>query len=384
MKILKGFLLLALLAGWVLFAFSPKDETPVRTSGPPRLDHGHLDPIVVEGELLAAHEAYGIPLDLALVGPHLVLLDGAGDPAFHVLRPSDGRTLSSFGPDGEGPGEFRGAWSLDPVPGAEAFWSFDIALQRLTRVELRDGRPAGELSRSRVVGLEARALANDALWTGPGRILASGHFTEGRLGRFDGEGRFVEGRGALPPAPPSAEEVPAEVLQQAFQGRLARSRDGSRLALAVRQAGRLELFDGGGGGGDKARVPFSFPPRFQVASSERGPVMATGDDLRFGYIDVAVAGDRIYGLFSGRTRGGWEDGRAALGRFVHVFAGSGALERVLELDADVIAVAVDPEGGRLFAARHLPTPAILRYALPEGVSSPPSEVSTSRSEGTRS
>lgn len=369
MKILKASLLLALLAGWAIFAFSPRDETSARIPEPPGLDHAELRPASPVGEVLVADEAYGIPLDLALVGPHLVLLDGAGDPAFHVLRPSDGRGLSSFGPDGEGPGEFRGAWSLDPVPGEEAFWTFDIALQRLTRVSLRDGRPAGELSRSPVVDLQAPVLVNDAVWTGPARILASGHFGEGRLGRFDGEGRFLGSTGPLSPVPPAVEDAPPAVLQQAFQGRLARTRDGSRLALGVRQAGRLEIFDGSGRAADTARVPFPFPPRFEVARSERGPVMATGDDLRFGYIDVAVAGGRIYGLFSGRTRGGWEDGRAALGRHVHVFRRSGELEEVLELDADAIALAVDPEAGWLFAARHLPTPAVLRYPLSEEDSS---------------
>lgn len=365
-KILEVCLLLALPGGWWALACSPEDDpSAAGPAGPPRMDHGELGPVALAGEVLAAADAYGVPLDLALVGPHLVLLDGAGDPAFHVLRPSDGQRLSSFGAEGEGPGEFRGAWSLDPVPDREAFWTFDIALQRLTRVRLREGRPAGDLSRSRVVDLRAPALVNDALWAGPARILASGHFAEGRLGRFDGEGRFLGSSGALPPPPVSAEAAPAAVLQQAYQGRLARRVGGSGLVLGVRQAGRVELFDGRGDPAGGARVPFSFPPRFGIADTERGPVMETGEELRFGYIDVTGAGGRIYALFSGRLRGAWDEGRAGFGRYVHVFDGMGELETVLELDTDAIALAVDPDARALFAARHLPTPAVLRYLLPE-------------------
>ena len=96
---------------------------------------------------------------------------------------------------------------------------------------------------------------------------------------------------------------------------------------------------------------------------ELGPSLATGDDLRLGYVDVAASRDRIYALFSGRTRAGHPD-EAIYGRDVHVFDWDGKLHSVIHLDADAMAIALDEGQDLLLAVRHLPTPAVLAYELP--------------------
>jgi hypothetical protein len=92
--------------------------------------------------------------------------------------------------------------------------------------------------------------------------------------------------------------------------------------------------------------------------------MASGDDLRFGYVDVATTGSRIYGLFSGRRRGDFPRGQAVYARQIHVFDWAGELEAVLDLDSDVIAIAADERDRVLYAIRHDPLPAIVKYELP--------------------
>ena len=72
-----------------------------------------------------------------------------------------------------------------------------------------------------------------------------------------------------------------------------------------------------------------------MKDGERGAALATGENLRFGYVDVAVATDRIYALFSGRTRAGHPED-AVYANQVHVFDWSGALLSVLHLDADAM------------------------------------------------
>ena len=92
--------------------------------------------------------------------------------------------------------------------------------------------------------------------------------------------------------------------------------------------------------------------------------MSTGPDLRFGYIDITSTDDNVFALFSGRTRQGSE-GTASFGRFLHVYDWNGQLIRVFELDADLIALTVTPDGSRVFALRHEPLASVVRYEIPE-------------------
>jgi hypothetical protein len=91
--------------------------------------------------------------------------------------------------------------------------------------------------------------------------------------------------------------------------------------------------------------------------------MASGEDLRFGYVDATGTSSRLYGLYSGRARGEIP-GDAFYGTFVHEYDWEGRLRRVFKLDAYAIGIAVDPEGRTLYVSRLYPTPAILRYRLP--------------------
>lgn len=92
--------------------------------------------------------------------------------------------------------------------------------------------------------------------------------------------------------------------------------------------------------------------------------MATGDDLRVGYVGLASTDRHIYALFAGLTRA--EAGRNSFfGREVHVFDWTGELVERLTLDEIAFAMAVSPDGRELFAARHDPEPAVVRYVLPE-------------------
>lgn len=88
--------------------------------------------------------------------------------------------------------------------------------------------------------------------------------------------------------------------------------------------------------------------------------MASGQDLRFGYIDIAVTDERIIALFSGRSRAE-RPGRANVGNILYIYDWKARLHDVYKLDSDVIAIAV--RDSILYALRHDPRPAVLRYVL---------------------
>jgi len=94
---------------------------------------------------------------------------------------------------------------------------------------------------------------------------------------------------------------------------------------------------------DVFRGPLPVERRFEVQTSAGRPTMATGSDLRFGYIDVTASAGHIHALFSGCTRAGFPDS-ANFGRFVHVFDWNANFEWAFEMDAAVLTIALDRDG----------------------------------------
>ena len=347
---------IALIAGWMVFAVSPK--TPAST-GPRDIDHSELHPKELSGTALSMSEAFAKPTRLLRLGGRLIVIDRYADQPIHILNAASGTREQGIGRRGEGPGEFKGARSVLPDPlDPRAFWVFDSRLARLTRVDpdRSDMRPSSAV---KTVPVLMESTATDVAWLPTGSLIATGFFAEGRLAILDGHGRTMGRIGLLPSG---GQDAPTPVLQHAYTGRIAVHPHGSLVALACRHASRLEIHATDGSMFLLVETPFKFDPVFRVRASGHGPVMATGQDLRFGYLDVATTESRIYALFSGRTRGGFP-GRANYGEYVHVFDWAGNFLHAFRLDNDVIAIAVNEDSSVLDAVRHLPVPSVIRYRL---------------------
>ncbi len=294
---------------------------------------------------------------------YLVVLDDAGDSIVHVLRRTDGFRVRSFGRQGSGPGEYKAAWSLlKPwTATSDEVWIFDISLQRLTHIDLGpvETETVGRLD-TRLVQLRGNASATSPLWLGDTILLTPGFFPEARFARFKQTGELHDKVG---PLPTWHSEVPPQVRQHAYVGMLAKSDAKGLVALATRHADQIEIYRQNGELIRRVTGPFGFDPRFTVGVGNGGkPILQTGDDLRFGYVDVTATDDHIFALFSGRTRKDYGSD-AVFGRHVHVYDWSGQLLEAIELDADLLTLAVDTDGRFLYGVRHDPIPAILAYPL---------------------
>lgn len=328
-------------------------------TAPADLDHSRLAPVQLEGRVLPGSTSLALPSEIEVVGDRLVLIDAAADSVIHVLDRVDGRPVRSFGRRGGGPGEFEGAWSIDPVPGREGqFWVFDVALRRLTHVDLKRDFAGGARPGERSINLISDATLLDPVWVDT-LLVGLGFFQAGRLGHFNSYGKFVRTVGELPPGD---DDIPANIRQHAYQSTLKANPARSLLAVVTRHADQLEIYRTDGTLVARPAPLFGFMPRYEVRRKADRLAMTTGLDLRFGYIDVATTEDRIYALFSGRTRRGFP-GAANYGEYVHVFDWAGGLRGVIRLDAAVIAIAVDPAGMHLYGVRHNPQPAVVDYAL---------------------
>ena len=350
----------ALLMGGALVGLFAACEPRAQGYGdPPELDHSRFDPVRLASEVVTDADFLGLPKEIEVVGQYLVLLDAASDSAVHVVRREDGALVRAFGRRGEGPGEFTGTWSIETVPGNdEEFWVYDVGLLRLSRIDLK--RVLEGLDPvAQMVHLAAEAQVLDPVWIDT-MVVGLGILTDGRLSIFDRNGRFLRRVG---PEPPGSENVPPSVRHHVYQSKLKANASRTRLVSATRHTDLLEIYDLEGNRLAAPAPPFGFMPRFEVREQRGMSVMATGDDLRFGYIDLTATDDRIYALFSGRTRMGFP-GAANFGEYVHVFDWEGGLKAVYRLDSAAISISVDPAGRTLYAVRHEPKPSIVKYSLP--------------------
>ncbi|MEN8144530.1 MAG: BF3164 family lipoprotein [Gemmatimonadota bacterium] len=317
------------------------------------LDHAVHSPLRISGRVLPETPELGLPSEIRVAGEHLVVLDRFADLAVHVLRRSSGAYVGGSGREGDGPGEFRAPWNMEIV-GEARVGILDLKLQRISWFSLQDYEFAGQQS------LKGLGTVTDFVQLPSGDLVAIGSFGGGRLALTDAQGVFKHYAGDLPP---STSNIPTPVLLHAYQSYMESRPDGEYLALVTRHAGWLEIYDQSVISIVRTSGPFPFEPKYEVAQGARGPVMKSGPDLRFGYLDLSATDSRIYSLFSGRLRGAFPDGRAVYGRYVHVFDWEGNLIEVLELSGDTFAIAVDETGSQMYAIEHLPEPRIMVYDL---------------------
>ncbi len=317
---------------------------------------------VLTGEVIATGDYLDQAGQMEVVDDRLVVLDRSA-PMVHVFDLA-GAHLGSFGQKGEGPGEYRSAVHVQrDVKDRRSVWIFDRALGRMTR--LRFGQaPLPE--RQEMVNLNAGTGAFlHPVWLSDSTLVVSAispTHSDGRLLLTGRTGEMIRMIGKLPRHPGSA-TIPTTVLQHAYEGPLTVRPDGSRFALATRQADRVEIY--GSDGTEVAEVVGStgFLPEFEVKQRAEGVSMATGGDLRVGYVGLASTNEYIYGLFSGLLRS--EAGaQTFFGREIHVFTWSGKKVAQLKLDQPAFAISITPDGKQMFAIRHDPEPTVVRYDIP--------------------
>jgi hypothetical protein len=332
-------------------------------SGCERQESTQNVPPVLQGEVIATGDYLDHPGQMVVSDDRLVVLDRSA-PMVHVFSLPAGTHLGSFGQNGEGPGEYRSAWHVEgDAKNPRAVWIYDISLLRMTRLEFSQA-PLPEVRE--VVNLNAGSgVFLHPVWLSDTTLVVSGitpTHADGRLLLTDRAGGVIRMLGK-PPQHPGSAAIPTTVLQHAYEGPLAVRPDRARFALATRQADRLEIYRSDGNQLAEVVGTTGFLPEFEVKARAGGVSMATGDNLRVGYVDLAATRNHIYALFSGVLR---RDAGSStfFGREVHVFDWSGAKVARLQLDEPAFTIAVTPDGTRMYAVRHEPAPAIVRYSLP--------------------
>jgi len=333
--------LLALGAAYLSLGGSVASHEPMVAD---RCVSGDAAPTILPATVLSASPALALPSGLGVVGQYLVIIDDASDSVLHVLDRHDGTWVRSLGRRGRGPGEFHGAWSLDPARNAPpSVWVYDLPLRRLTEVPLLP-KPTDRRVEPRMVRLTDGAVLTGPHWLTPNSIVTTGFLVDARLALYDSTGRRIGGLGT----PGRLADQPI----QATQARLTSHPQKQVLALANRYTSHIELVS----------------LASQKLETVTGPIPvndggATVELDRFGYVDAAATAQRVVALFSGRESEEF-GARAVFGACLHTFDWQGTFREAYRLDSDVLAIAASADGEFVYAVRHEPTPAVVRFRLP--------------------
>ena len=299
------------------------------------------------------------PSSIAVAG-NLLAIGDDDDKMLKVFDRRSGRRVASLGPRGSGPGEFRSVWSLQGrhEDDSVVFWGFDTNLNRLVGYEMDESgaqREALPVLTPRIPG-----IALSLQWINDSTLVAAGTLEQGRLWLVSPSGAPMRPLGTVPLATP---EFPLLAAQQALQPTIAIQPAGARVAVASRFAARVDIYDTKSSLMIPAAVPVPFEPELEVGSNGQIPVFRSNEQTRFGYISVTATRDRVFALFSGRTRAAYP-GRANYGEHVHIFDWDGQFLGSLDLGHDTFVIAVDADANRLYGVSIDPEPSVYEYSLP--------------------
>ncbi|MCA0376440.1 MAG: TolB-like 6-bladed beta-propeller domain-containing protein [Gemmatimonadetes bacterium] len=315
--------------------------------------------------LLAPQRTIGSPGELVkprrvLASTDLVVVvDESSTQALLVYSRSRGSLLRRTGIVGGATTELLAPGSLVLDSDApNSFWVHDVGQMRMVRMSF--GAPTATAPiRTTTRSLPATLPVFSLVATPQQEFLATGILANTRLVRIDTSGRVVQALVDLP----GKQDDPTTVRQEAYRSTATSNSRLQKLALATRHADRLEIFTFGGQRVAIAPRPANFEPTYTIGRGRNSPVMATGPDLRFGYIDVSSSSERIVALYSGLTRRAGK-GVAALGHELHVIDWNGATLRRYRLPRPALALSVAPAGDEVYVLHPAPAPAVSVYRVP--------------------
>lgn len=321
-----------------------------------------LDHIIPAYKIL--NESFDLLLDIESIGPYILVLDGSSDPVLHLIESNNEfKYLKGVGNVGRGPGEFLTPKSIHKKN--KDICVYDSTLLRITCYsldQLFDGNLSQPLELFQIeqeMGFPMYlSLLTDTLFVSTGIFFERNRIAYYNL--YASSASFSKIIGELPSQNRQSRQVPTTVLQNAYQSHIKVKPDGSLIVTATRHSDQLEVYKSDGNLLYKIIGETDFSPNYEVQFVNGSPVMASDENFRFGYIDLAVSNDYIFGLYSGRVRG---DGNANFGTFIHCFDWEGNFIKSFSFEEYLFSINLNDEGSVIFGLEHYPEISLNIYKI---------------------
>jgi hypothetical protein len=194
-------------------------------------------------------------------------------------------------------------------------------------------------------------------WINPHVLLGLGAVDSTRITLLDSTGaRILVGPARLL----GPDSIPIQTRLSVSSGVKACSRPGGReWAMIFLAAGRIDRYNDAAQLLGQFEVPIATDGYFVRDSSGAWSAPIP----RLHYVDCAATNNKLYAVYSGRTREAFEGAGASNGRYLHVFSWSGKLERSFRFDDEVGYIAMEGDS-IIYATAHNST-AVRRFTLPQ-------------------
>lgn len=286
------------------------------------------------------------PAKLKKEGRHIFVNDLKSNKVITIFN-TNGSYKSSIGIKGKGPGEI-----LSP------FGSLDFYNNKLWVFDGTQNKYSG-FHKDSILSNDYKPTENELFFDSKTRFYELGwldsetivglDFSEvnNRLSFYNVTTKQATNKGTLPPLPQS--DIPIPVHKQSLMATLKVKPDKSKIVLANLYTDLIEIYSQNGSDEVKVKTDLDFAPKYELSNNGHRVVMGQGGDTKFGYVDLTVSNNKIYALFSGKTR---DVSPFAFGKSIHVFDWQGNLLNVLELKKRSIAIEIDTDDKNLFVIEY--------------------------------
>lgn len=296
----------------------------------------------------------GKPRSMTLLADSIpVLINIQSDVLFQIMDYRS-RVLLEVGSRGQGPDEFLFPTSLNTdSEGTLSFWDVNRKRYSSMLVSLKDS----------VVEFCHKFNHRDSLFhyevfpIDGNQFVASGIYEDCRLVTLDERGRFKKGYGKCPSRDLREESVPGTVRSEVYQGRMAVSPSGKRLAHALLRADIISFYDVKSDG-DLSLITEN-TGSYPEYSYETGAMKLSAPVYN---INISATERYVYVLYSGRNLKDLKD-RAFLGNHIDVYDWEGRKVKEIGLDVDIQMMCVTEDDRTIYAIAYLPDPALVCFDL---------------------
>ena len=245
-----------------------------------------------------------------------------------------------FGATGAGPLELANAGPM--VVDSVSVRIYDAGGSKLLNYQL-DNFAHGSPAVDRIFRTKGRGGVISLASLSDSVYVVSGIFPEGRLCLINQDGEIISWVGDYPMPPDVSVEVPFHVLGIAYQSKICRKPGGSRVALAARYGGIVQIFDIDVFNGTAVEIKRinTFFPTFSTWDFDGTPNFRSTEDTKWGYLSVASSDKYIFALYSGKYQRQGESFNTS--NQIHVFDWDGNPHCLINLDTDGSFIAVNKD-----------------------------------------
>lgn len=249
---------------------------------------------------------------------------------------------------GEGPSELLSAATINVSADSSAYWIFDITKQVWMKKAFNDPS-APSSANSYIMNLRDSVIAgiDNPLW------LNNTHFAFNSLFKYKERFYICDSstmikRPIYNPAFTFKKDWDASILADIFSTHMCTDESRSHIILAGRYLDLIEIYNADGKLIRMLKGPekgFNF--QFDQARSIDRSVLVKSSESKRAYLDVKVASDKIYALYSGKTKANKE--HYSFSKKLYVFSMNGNSLIKYQLDQPICSFTIDVNKKRIYA-----------------------------------